>query len=97
MALVNEYTREQWERSGGWRSVESWVDAIVLLFHDDPLRDDEIAEESPVYRYWRLYQRNDDGNGWYCEDEGLEPIPKEELYVQYVLNGKSSFAPIKDI
>ncbi len=83
MAIVSSYTRYEWDLQGGWKSVEEYVDGVILYFHDDPCVDEELAEETPPKRHWRYYRRNDDGHGWYFEDEDVEVIPEDVLNSPY--------------
>ena len=41
MSVVKVVTRDEWECSGGWRSVETYVNGVVMLFReeDDPTQD----------------------------------------------------------
>lgn len=78
MALVAAFTREQWEDAGGWHTIASYVDAVVLEFGDDPADDASAAAAEPPYQHIRIYKRNDDGNGWYLHDEWTDLVKQEQ-------------------
>lgn len=85
MSIVAEYSRYQWEESGGWNGVEDYVDAVTLWFFDYYDEDEENEgdrTETPMengHTYvqvktllpYRHYQRRDDG-GWDLVEESKE-------------------------
>ena len=68
LSIVESFTREQWEFSGGWGAVAHYIDGVTLLFRED---DDPENDVLPVII------RRDPENGWavWAEDLHLFPLP----------------------
>jgi hypothetical protein len=85
VAIVSEYTREEWERVGGWRGVKDYIDGVLLHFSDEPEDQEEVeaaAEEGRTLVPWSYYRRVEPEDQvmfgrWILEEHGFNEMKPE--------------------
>lgn len=88
MSIVSELTYDEWERIGGFKGIESYVDGVVQLWGEGeeyPIDSDEVnaircgedVSRHVDYQYWR--RDEDDSAVWYLEDAGNDHLIRQTI------------------